>query len=284
MKKIIVVGGTASLATYLIPRLSRDHQVVTMGRGNCDLYCDLTDEAESFVVPEGTDVIIHVAASWGSNTDKGIINTEVVNSLGTLKVCMAAYKAKVKHFVLISSMSVAVDKDSLYYNHYAISKRHSEELAEFYCKVKSLPLTILRPSQIYDSKGYFRKHQPLFYLIADRAEVGRDIMLYGSKDALRNYIHVDDLTEIISCTVNKECLGEFSCTNPNNVKLTEIVHAAYKAFNKQGNIIFQKEKDDIQDNVFPNDTFLYDKIEFHPQININDGMKMLSNYRKEQIL
>ena len=279
MKRIVVIGGTSSLAQHLMPVLSKDNVVISMGRKNCDIHCDLLEKTDSFALPENADVVVHIAASFEGNTDEEIIKTEETNALGTLKVCMSVYKAKVKHLIVISSLSAVLDENSLYYNIYSISKRHSEELAVYYCSHKKIPLTILRPSQIYDEKGCFRKHQPLLYLMADNAQLGKDINIYGSNDALRNYIHVEDMVEIITRTIKTGCTGVYSCTNPKDVKLSDVAQGALSVFNKGGKIVFLNNKKDIPDNVFYNDTVLYEKIKFYPQIDLIAGMKKIYHYR-----
>lgn len=280
MKKLVLIGGTASLARYLIPELSKHYEVVSMGRKGCDVYCDLSDNLNQLVLPEGTDVVIHVAASFNSSNDEEILETEEINALGTLKVCMAAHRSSIKQLIVISSLSAILDKNSEYYNIYSISKKHSEELADYYCSSRGVPLTILRPSQIYDVRGEFRKHQPLLYLMADNAEIGRDINIYGTNDAKRNYIHVEDLTEIVYRVINLEISGTYSCTYPEDIRLSEIAKAALSEFNKGGNIVFLSDKNDIPDNIFPRDMFLYDKIAFYPKIDIIKGMRRICYYRK----
>lgn len=232
MKRIVVTGGTSALAQYLVPRLSEEYSVLSIGRKNCDLCFDLLENLDSFEIPKGTDVVVHTAASFGGSTDEEIIETEAVNALGTLKLCIAAHKAKVKHLVVVSSICATFNKDSAYYNIYSISKKHSEELAAYFCNDKKLPLTILRPSQIYDANGSFRKHQPLLYMMVDNAEAGKDISIFGTNDAMRNYIHVEDVCEIIYRVIKKHCLGIYPCLNPENIKLSDMARAAFSAFQK----------------------------------------------------
>ena len=269
------------MSKYLIPRLSDYYRVISLGRQNCDVYCDLKDNPESIHIPENADVVIHVAAQLSCTTDEEMIETEAVNAIGTLKVCMAAYKANVKHVIIISSMSATIEKDSPYYSVYSISKKHSEELAILYCKTKNIPLSIIRPSQIYDSKGYFRLSQPLLYTMADQAESGSDITIYGSNDALRNYIHVEDLVEAIFRVVHIKCLGVFNCIYPEDLKLSEISRAAFTTFNNGGKIVFDHQKNDIKDNIFTYEFDLYEKINYFPQVDIHKGMKKIFNFRKK---
>lgn len=281
MKKIAVIGGKSSLAKYLIPILAEKNEVISLGRKGCDFYCDLQDDLESIILPEGTDVVVHTAAAFKGTTDEEILETEEINAIGTLKICMSAQKAGVKHLILISSQYVLLDEDSLYYSIYSLSKLHSEHLAAYYCKENNLPLTILRPSQLYDNRDEYRKHQPLIYLMADKAQSGEDIQIYGQNDALRNYIHVKDLVEIISKTIENKVEGVYSVNYPQNYKLSEIAQAAQKAFNNGGAIVFLKDKSDIPDNIFDNNTELFEKIGFYPQIDIEAGMKKIADYRKD---
>jgi nucleoside-diphosphate-sugar epimerase len=123
-------------------------------------------------------------------------------------------------------------------------------------------------------------HQPFFYTIVDKAEKGEDITIYGSHDALRNYIHVDDLTAIIAKVVQNKIEGIYSCLHTTDLTFSQIAKAALSAFNSKGKIHFLKEKADIPDNIFKKDTSLYKKIGFYPQISIEDGMKRIALYRE----
>jgi nucleoside-diphosphate-sugar epimerase len=51
---------------------------------------------------------------------------------------------------------------SPFYSSYALTKKQGDELAESYCRANKIPLTILRPSQIYGDSDSFAKHQPFF--------------------------------------------------------------------------------------------------------------------------
>ena len=262
------------------PVLSAFSEVITAGRKYCDINLDLNDPIEKISLPRDIDVVIHTAAHFGGKTPKEILEAEDVNVLGTLKLCQAAVRAKARMFILISSIFSCLNKNSAHYSIYALSKKHSEEIAEFYCSTHSLSLTILKPSQLYGNGDNFRVHQPFFYAIVDKAEKGEDITIYGSHDALRNYIHVDDLTNIISRVVHNKIEGIYPCMHTTDVTFSQIAKAALSAFNSKGKIQFLKEKADIPDNIFKKDTSLYKKIGFYPQISIEDGMKRIALYRK----
>lgn len=277
-KRIFIIGANSAFAKEVIPVLAKDNTVITAGKKDCDVYCDIT---ETITIPEKIDVIINFAANFGGKSDEEIINAQKTNSFGILNVCIAAKKAGVKHIINISSIFALLDEKSPYYSIYAITKKHADELAQHYCRINKIPLTIIRPSQIYGDSNSFSKHQPFFYLIIDKAQNGEDILIYGKNDALRNYIHHADLSETISRIVAKRLEGIYSCMYPSDVTYSQIAHTAQKIFNKGGKVIFLKDKPDIPNNIFTKDMSIYEKIDYHPQISIETGLKRIKKYREE---
>ncbi len=275
--KVLIVGGSSSVGKAVKPVLSEFSDVITAGRTNCDLVLDLNHQIDDLVLPDKIDTVIHAAAHFGGKTNKEMVDAEEVNALGTLKLCQAAVKAKAKHFILISSIFSSTENRQP--SIYSLSKRHAEELAEFYCSSNLLPLTIIRPSQLYGDEDSFRRHQPFFYSIVDKAENGEDVVFYGSNDAKRNFLHIDDLTQVMRRVVKNVTEGIYACTNISDITYSQIAEAAFSAFNRKGNIEFLKNKDDIPDNVFVKDSLLFEKIGYYPQITIEEGMKRLAKKR-----
>jgi nucleoside-diphosphate-sugar epimerase len=196
---LLIVGGTSTLGWALKKMLSTHHIVLTAGRNNCDVELDLS--TDDMPLLPSVDVVIHTAASFSGKNDIDFYNTAKVNMLGTLKVCQMARQAGAKHVVYISSMFASVSTDAPSLNIYGLSKKHAEELAALYCRDNQVCLTVLRPSQIYGSETGHRKHQPFFYNILEKAYNNEDICFYGSNDAKRNYIHINDVMESIQAVI-----------------------------------------------------------------------------------
>jgi nucleoside-diphosphate-sugar epimerase len=277
--RTLIIGSSSSVGNALIPVISKFSQVLTAGRHDCDIILNIGDPIEKIKLPDNLDVIIHTAAEFAIKTDVDLVNTEYVNVLGTLKLCQAAKQANSKHFVLVSSMFSCLKSNSPFFNIYSLSKKHSEEIAQYYCSAHSLPLTILRPSRIYGIDDRYRRHQPFIYALADQAEKGEDIAIQGSHDALRNFIHIEDLIKIISLVVQNKIVGTYNCMHPKDITFSEIASAAISAFHGQGAIYFLGDKPDIPDNIFEMDDILYKQIGFYPQITIEEGMKKIANFR-----
>jgi nucleoside-diphosphate-sugar epimerase len=277
--KTVILGGNSLVGQALKPALSAFSEVITAGRKNCDLIIDLNDPIDNINIPLNTDTVILAAASFGGNTDEEMVEAINTNVVGTLKICQAAVLANAKHLILISSIFASMNPDSKYYNIYALTKKQSEEVAKFYCSNHSLKLTVIRPSQIYGSEG-FRRHQPFFYSIIDKAELGEEITLFGTNDALRNFIHIDDVVAVLSKVVEHQVEGYFNCSQTTNVSYSQIAHAAFKVFNSKASVHFLKDKPDTPDNIFKQDNSLYKAINFYPQISIEEGLQRIADYRK----
>lgn len=270
--RILLVGGRSALAQELRPVLAEWAEVLTAGRNSCDLVLDLTWAPDRFRLPPELDAVIQLAAHFGGSGVDAMLAAEETNALGTLKLAAACNSVGVRHLVLVSSLSALLDEASPYYNSYSMSKRHAEELVRMYCRSVDLPLAILRPAQIYGDDDRFRPHQPLLYTIMDRAQRGEDIVLYGSNDARRNYIHAEDLACVIAEIVRHRVEGSYNCVGPEDVRVSELAAAAISAFGSSSTVRFDPARPNIVDNLFAIDESLHRAIEYRPRISLTEGL------------
>jgi nucleoside-diphosphate-sugar epimerase len=278
--RILIVGGASCLARVLKPVLSEFAEVITAGRSGCDVHLDLSDPLAKSELPISIDVVINTAASFGGKTFDDMYQAENVNVLGVLKLCEACTKAKIKQLLLVSSIFACLGKGSPFYGSYSMSKKHSEEAAQLYSSTFGLPLTILRPSQFYGVGETQRKHQPFLSMIIEKAANDEDILIYGSNDALRNFIHVEDVAKIIELVIRRKIVGTYACTNIKNVSYSEVAAAAIEAFGSRSTVNFVREQPDIPDNIVESDDELFRLIDYYPQISISIGMKKEAAHRK----
>ncbi|MBS1752137.1 MAG: NAD(P)-dependent oxidoreductase [Bacteroidetes bacterium] len=278
--KFLIIGGRSSVARMLKPSLGLLGDVVIAGRRGCDLKLDLADPIESIEFPKGIDVVVHTAAHFGGKEYVDIFDAENINVLGALKMCRLSISSGVRHFIYVSTIFSKLDSNASNFSIYALSKRHAEEIIQYYCSLHGLSLTILRPSHIYGNDHYFSKHQPFFYSIIDKAQQGQDIFFYGSHDPLRNYIHIDDFVTIITKVIQTQTIGSYNCAYTEDVTYSQIAEAANEVFNSKGSIVFLPDKPDILDYAYEKENSLYEKLNFYPQISIFEGIRKLAKYRK----
>lgn len=277
---ILIIGANSALAKDVIPVLAQKNTIVTAGKNNCDVYCDVTEDV---TIPDGVEVVINFAAAFGGKSDDDILNAYKTNVAGALNVCMAAKKADIKYLINISSIFSLLDEASPYYSIYSVTKKHADELTQLYCKINEVPFLTLRPSQIYGDNDSFSKHQPFFYQIINKVQNGQDVSIYGKNDPLRNYIHSADLAEVISRAVELQVKGVYPCAYPEDVSYSQVSRAAQKVFNKGGSIVFEEDKADIPNNIFTKDVSLYEAIGYYPQISIETGIQRIKDYREKSL-
>lgn len=278
--KILLVGASSSLVLALKPLLAEFAEVVTAGRSGGDVQLDLAGPAEGISIAPGFDVVINAAAHFGGKRAEHMIECENVNVLGILKLCQACKQAAVGQLVQLSSIFAGLDPASPFYSVYALSKKHADEAAQLYAASFDLPLLTIRPAQLYGVGEAYRKNQPFLYSIMDKAQKNQDIVIYGSNDALRNFIHVEDVAMAITLAVRRKLVGNYDCVYPENVRYSQIVHAAIAAFGSSSRVSFAPEQPDIPDNAFASDDALYQAIGYFPQISIVAGMQKEAAHRR----
>jgi nucleoside-diphosphate-sugar epimerase len=110
----------------------------------CDLReADVSDAASLRGICDGVDTIYHLAAVIISHDPSVFIR---VNQKGTAYIVDEAVRARVRHFVYVSSASVIYPKRTPY----AASKLAAEELVK---AQTSFAFTIVRPTLVYDAGG-----------------------------------------------------------------------------------------------------------------------------------
>lgn len=271
MKKVLLTGPTSALSKEILRQLGERYQFVTIGRRNADIDWDMLQPEMLPQLPRDAAAVIHVAALVKGDASE-MIETNVRASAVLYR---RAAEAGVQHFIFLSSMSAAIPEGLPYHNAYAISKRSAELFLLEARHSADTGLTILRPSQLYGSSSAFSKNQPLLYTMVDRANRGESITIYGSNDALRNYLYVDDLTNVLELLLSHPLEGVFSAACPRNYRLSEIAETALRAFGKGGTVMFDRDKPDIPDNGFTVENSIFEALKTDPPLNIVEGMLKL---------
>ncbi len=275
----LLFGGRSSLAQHLIPLLMTHSNVLTAGRMDCDIKADLTTPLDFSLFPRKLDAITLTAASFGGNELSHMVNAVEVNVAGTLKVCDLARVTNCSLLTIISTSFVSLAQNSPFYSIYALSKKHCEEVAQWYCQKYNIPLLIIRPSQIYGAGDSFKKHQPFFFSILDKVANTEDVTLYGHHDPKRNYIHVEDVASAINRAVKQKLTGLYACVAPASTSYGQVTKTAIKVFNSSSKLIFLKNKPNIPDNECEIETELYEALNWFPAISLEDGIRRIAQSR-----
>lgn len=157
MEKLLFTGATGFLGYNVMPILSQQYEITTLGITDQDnIKTNIAREVPS--LSERYDVILHAAgkAHVYPKSKEEIKSFYDVNYEGTINLCKALEKVGMpKSFIFISTLdvyglTVGEGIDETYpknpTTHYAISKLQAEEYLEKWAKEKGVVLGILRPS------------------------------------------------------------------------------------------------------------------------------------------
>jgi len=176
MEKILIVGATGQTGKRVIEILnnSKSFEPVAMIRDeeqkeefdDMDVKWVLADlEKEVDHALKGIDKIIFAAGSGGSTGDD---KTLAVDQEGAIKMINAAKKAKIKKFIMLSSMGA--DEPSQYkkLESYLAAKKKADE----YLIKSGVPYTIVRPGTLNDDLGLAKVK--LAEKLNEKGEISRD--------------------------------------------------------------------------------------------------------------
>jgi nucleoside-diphosphate-sugar epimerase len=225
-------------------------------------------------------VLINLAAFMGSKTPQDIVRAQEINVLGPMQLARAAARAGIGKFVQISSIYATLSPLSTFFSAYALTKRHGDEALNAICRTLNLPLLCLRPSPLYGNDDTFRKNQPFLYSLIDKAQQHQEITLYGRNDALRNFLHANDLGRTVIAALHCDVRGIYACTHPINVRFSHIANAAVAAFSSSSRIVHLSDKPYVPDNDFSYDDTLARACGFTPEISLDEGMRQIAAYRQ----
>ena len=211
MTRIIVTGAKGFVGKYLVIKLaSAGYQVFEVTRE----LGDITESSTWNNLPQA-DVVIHLAAksfvpdSW---TDiSGFMSCNLGGTIGALNYC----KSRNAKLVYVSSYLYGnpkklpiTESDELSVNNpYALTKKLAEESCQFYAESFGVPVTILRPFNVY---GTGQSDQFLIPSLINQVSAKKEIHV-KDLEPKRDYLYVDDLTSAITQAVSYQ--GNFDIFN-----------------------------------------------------------------------
>lgn len=197
--RAVVVGGSGFLGSHVADALQdAGHDVVVFDRaqsrwlrpGQTMVVGDLLDPEAVARALAGADAVYHYAGI--ADIDEAAerpVDTMRVNVVGTATLLDACVKARVKRFVLASTVYVYSQHGSFY----RVSKQACEALVEAYRERHGLRFTVLRYGSLYGPRSDEKNgiHRYLTQAIRD----GK-IQYSGSGEEIREYIHVFDAAKL----------------------------------------------------------------------------------------
>lgn len=165
---------------------------------------DVTDGETVQGLYEEVDYVVNFAAE--SHVDRSISGGEKfieTNTLGAYVAMDALRDANIKRFVQISTDEVYgsikqgafTEEDELDPSSpYSASKASADLFVNAMWKTYGLPITVVRPTNVFGPRQHPEKLIPKFTL---RAMAGKELPLYGDGQNVRQWLYVEDLCDAL---------------------------------------------------------------------------------------
>lgn len=299
--KIVVIGGTGHIGTYLVPKLIKaGHKVINITRGQSKPY-----KADAAWRDVENMILDRDKESKGEFERKiAAINADVVLDLinfsleDTKSMAEALKNTNLSHYIFCSSiwahgkattMPVTEDQPKFPLDEYGIQKAKSEEYLHNLYRQEGFPETVIMPGQI-SGPGWVIIN-PVGnddYWIFDKIRRGEEIALPNFGMETLHHVHADDVAQVFfnSITHRKSALGEsFHAVGAESITLLGYAQAMYRYFGQEEKIKFlgwdewcnyTKDKDYIEKT--------YYHIARSGYFSIEKGKRLLEYYPRHTLL
>jgi nucleoside-diphosphate-sugar epimerase len=314
--RIFITGGGGFIGSHLCERLVEENEIVVFDNGHRNaiqqssvaqhprlklVQGDVLQPDEVAAAMDGCDIIVHAAAIAGiDSVVTKRLRTMQVNLLGTVNVLEAALRegnSKIRRAVVFSTSEVygpyvyrGSETDMTTQGavgdprwSYAVSKIAAEHLAFSYFDAYGLPITTVRPFNVYGPRQIGESAMHKFCINALRNE---DLKVTGDGNQIRAWCYVDDFVDgLLAVLQSEKSVGQvFNLGNPRQTAtifaLAEIVT---RVSGSKSRILFTTSPmTDVEVRV-PSIQKAKDMLSFEPKVGLEEGIqRSLKWYRENE--
>ena len=233
------------------------------------------------------DVVVHLAARI--NVDESIGSPDAVttvNVLGTQSILDAAVRHNTRVIygssceVYGAALSLPATESSGLRPHspYAASKAAADRLCFAYHETFGLDVTILRPSNIFGERQKESSGGAVIAIFTRNAISGKPLVIFGSGEQRREYMHVDDVVAAYDLVLNRNDLaGEtLNCGSGQIISVKDI---AWFIADRLGSEIKHADPRPGEVLEFRLDSTKIKELGFSPKVDFWDGLSRYLSWR-----
>jgi len=287
--KVLVVGGSGFLGSYVCDELSKKNHIVTildksksifLKQKHKQIIIDVNDIKKIAPLLKGIDCVYFFSGISDLNECKTkpleTVTQNILSLVNFLKLCA---KNKIKRFVYASSVYVNSREGSFYKS----SKLDCESYIKEFYKAYGLNYTILRYGSVYGPRS--DKRNGLFRIL-DNAINKKKLIYDGSPDSVREYIHVSDAAKTSVDILSSEYKNQtLILTGQEPMKISELLKTIAEILNKNYKITFKNKKNisghyNLSPYSYDEDVNL--KLRRNSYIDMGQGLIQLVNFIKDK--
>lgn len=313
-KTIFMTGGCGFIGSNLCQRLIDGNKIIIYDnlRRNAVQYTSLAGHKNLEIIKgdildkeelaralnrQPIDILVHLAAMAGvSSYYEFPIQTMKINILGTHNVLDAAKDLKkLELFLNFSTSEVygpsifGAREDEITAQGragesrwtYAVSKLSGEHLCFAFAKVFGLPITSIRPFNIY---GPGQIGEGAIQIFAPQALRNEEIKVTGDGNQIRAWCYIDDMVDgILLCMQSQRAKGEvFNIGNPRGtITILRLVETIVRLGNSKSKIVFVPHPGkDISLRV-PDIEKAKNLLGYKPKVDLEEGLMRSLNWYKQ---
>ena len=296
-KRILITGGSGFIGSALARRLAPDNAYSLFDISWGD---DILDKEQVASAVVGSQIIIHAAARVGvSEVLADTIATLQVNYTGTANVLQSALDTDCLERVVCFSTSeifgVGADKVAEHGTPvfpdaidprwcYGVSKLAAEHLALGYYKQYGLPITIVRPFNVF-GEGRTGNHALLHFITS--ALKGEDLVVYGDGSQVRAWCYIEDFCDaVVRMLDTDKAIGKvFNIGNPENtISVLALAEKVIQLCGSGSRIVFKPLPfTDIPVRI-PDIGLARMVLGFEPKVGLEEGLERTIVWARENLL
>lgn len=295
--KILILGANGLVGSSLTRNLSTlipSSKVISSTRNDTDLFS--LDETKKLIDTELPDIIINAAAKVGGIHANNTQRTDFI--LNNLKINMNILESLISHheISLINlgssciyplGASVPISEDSLHTGKleptnspYAMAKLTAIEIGSALTQQYGHKIINLMPTNLYGPNDNFSETTshviPGIISRMHKSMLNKDkfFQVWGTGKPLREFMHVDDLTDAIGFLINNELLSETLLNVGTNeeVSINELVEKIKSIIGFKGQIEFNSDMPDGNPRKLLDSSKL-NNYGWEPKVTLNSGLK-----------
>lgn len=311
-KRILITGGAGFIGSHLIELLWEKNQITVFDNGHRNAYQflpgkikksvnfvkgNIQDELKVEKVTKNQDIIFHLAAIAGvSSYESDPLTTINVNLLGTAILLKNLSLRSFDQVILLSSSEVYGDQTKAVKENdstiigpaaqprwsYAVSKLASDHLAMAYFLKNEMPITIVRPFNIY---GPRQMGEGAVCDMIKSAILNHKIYVYGNGQQKRAWCFIDDLMTAFASILATKPRGKIiNIGNPGAYLSISALAKKIQAIQKDAEIVIRDPKSNAEiKNRIPNLTLAKNLLKFKPSFGLDEGLVITFSWYRENI-
>lgn len=312
-RSILITGGAGFIGSRIATALV-DHNEVTAfdnlvrnglsatrlrAHPNFRLHVgDVLDRAAVHAAVSAADLIVHCAGIAGIDTVvKQPVRTMLVNMVGSANVLAAAAEAHSERVVCFSTSEVfgsialgARETDTSSIGAagearwtYAVSKLAEEHLGLAYHRQDSVPVTVLRPFNIY---GPGQVGDGAIRTFVIRALKGEPLEIHGDGSQIRAWCYIDDMVDAALLSLTEPAaVGEaFNIGNRRSVQtILGLANTVIRVLGSQSQIEHRPRLSADVELRIPSVDKARDVLGFHAAVDLEEGLRRTATYYEQTL-